>query len=85
MVKVIAKAIKVIDGYAVHIFSRKHSGSHDNKYVKVLKNGTIFAKYLLLESRWESLSKTVPKNTVKWILGNVQYILEEINKLDQEG
>jgi len=52
----IAKTIKVIDGFSIHIFSRKHSGTHGNKYIKVIKNGTVFAKYIFEKNIWESLS-----------------------------
>jgi hypothetical protein len=81
----IAKSIKIIDGFSIYIFSRKHSGSHDNKYVKIIKNGTVFAKYVFGKRKWESLSKDVPKNVIDWVHGNESYILNEINKLDAQG
>lgn len=82
MAKITAKSIKLVAGFSIHIFSRKQTGTHDNKYVKVVKNGTVFAKYLLVKEEWESLSNAVPKTVITWVLENVTFILLEIDKLD---
>lgn len=79
--KIKAETLKLINGYAIHIFPRKKTGNHDNKYIKILKNGTVFAKYRLDIFKWEVLHRDVPKNVVNWVEFNSEYILENIDNL----
>jgi hypothetical protein len=84
MFSITAIAIQRIDGYAIHIFKR--IGNHDNKYVKVIKNGNEFGKYILVGNKkgWESelsLDKTKQVKITNWIEKHTDFILHKIEEL----
>lgn len=81
--EVLAVSIHEIDGYFIHIFKRT---SHDNKYVKIVKN-SIMGKYILVGNKkgWEkgcSLNAANKRKITDWVVANTVFILKKIKELD---
>lgn len=81
--EVLAVSIHEIDGHFIHIFKRT---SHDNKYVKIVKN-SVLGKYILVGKKkgWEkgcSLDVAIKKKITEWAVANTDFILKRIKELD---
>ena len=81
--EVLAVSIHELDGHFIHIFKRT---SHDNKYVKIIKN-SILGKYILVGNKegWEkgcSLDTASKRKITEWVVVNKDFILKKIKELD---
>lgn len=81
--EVLAVSIHEIDGHFIHIFKRT---THDNKYVKIVKN-SVLGKYILVGKKkgWEkggSLDAAVKRKITEWVIANTDLILKRIKELD---
>jgi hypothetical protein len=81
--EILAVSIYEIDGHFIHIFKRT---SHDNKYVKIVKN-SVMGKYILSGRKkgWEkgcSLDAATKKKITDWIIANTVFILKKIEGLE---
>lgn len=85
LAKVIAKAIhRIRDIYSIHVFSRQHSGKHDNSYVKVYHKQTNVGKYLISENKWDgnvTISASIKAEIEEWIKNNLAYVKESIKEM----
>lgn len=85
MAKIIAKAIhRIRDIYSIHVFSRQHSGKHDNNYVKVYHKQTNVGKYLISEDTWDgkvTIAASIKAEIEESIKDNLAYVKESIKEM----
>lgn len=82
--EVLAIAIHEIDKYFIHIFKKT---GHDNKYVKIIKNKSVFGKYILVGTKqgWEQkcyLDPAIKRKIDSWVEAHTDFILEKIEPLN---